>query len=158
MILECLHETGAVDDGTISRNVNTPTDDYDMVYSGPHFYVANPVYKTPRSKCILNSDYDNISLSQIKETYSQRSNYKREMSLPKYCNLFKGFQNGQDEEGKPKYDNWLDYYKLGFRKMLSIAGERSLICLHFVLLLLWIFMLKLLELLIYKVAVCNLSH
>lgn len=128
MILECLHETGAVDDGTISRNVNTPTDDYDMVYSGPHFYVANPVYKTPRSKCILNSDYDNISLSQIKETYSQRSNYKREMSLPKYCNLFKGFQNGQDEEGKPKYDNWLDYYKLGFRKMLSIAGERSLIC------------------------------
>ena len=128
MILECLHETGAVDDGTISRNVNTPTDDYDMVYSGPHFYVANPVYKTPRSKCILNSDYDNISLSQIKETYSQRSNYKRKMSLPKYCNLFKGFQNGQDEEGKPKYDNWLDYYKLGFRKMLSIAGERSLIC------------------------------
>ena len=108
MILECLHETGAVDDGTISRNVNTPTDDYDMVYSGPHFYVANPVYKTPRSKCILNSDYDNISLSQIKETYSQRSNYKRKMSLPKYCNLFKGFQNGQDEEGKPKYDNWLD--------------------------------------------------
>lgn len=128
IILECLHETGAVDDGTISRNVNIPTNDYDMVYSGPHFYVANPVYKTPRSRCILNSDYDNISLAQIKETYNQRSNYKREMPLQKYCNLFNGFQNGQDEEGKPKYDNWLDYYKLGFRKMLSIAGERSLIC------------------------------
>ena len=128
IISECLHETGAVDDGTISRKANIPINDYDMVYSGPHFYVANPLYKTPRAKCMLNSDYDNLSLLQISESYNQRSNYRREMPLLQYCNLFKGFQNGQDEEGKPKFDNWLDYYNLGFRKMLSIAGERSLIC------------------------------
>ena len=128
IILECLHETGAVDDGTISRIVNVPKEDYELIYSGPHFYVGNPLYKTPRQNCVLNSDYDNISLSSIEEDYCQRSNYLRKMPLPQYCGLYKGFMCEQSNDGKPVFENWLDYYKVGFRKMLSITGERSLIC------------------------------
>ena len=128
IILECLHETGAVDDGIISRIVNVPKEDYELIYSGPHFYVGNPLYKTPRQNCVLNSDYDNISLSSIEEDYCQRSNYLRKMPLPQYCGLYKGFMCEQSNDGKPVFENWLDYYKVGFRKMLSITGERSLIC------------------------------
>lgn len=128
IILECLHETGAVDDGIISRIVNVPKEDYGLIYSGPHFYVGNPLYKTPRQNCVLNSDYDNISLSHIEEDYCQRSNYLRKMPLPQYCRLYKGFMCEQSNDGKPVFENWLDYYKVGFRKMLSITGERSLIC------------------------------
>ena len=50
------------------------------------------------------------------------------MPLAQYKNLFKGFQNGQDEEGKPTYDDWLDYYKVGFREMVGPTSERTLIC------------------------------
>lgn len=42
--------------------------------------------------------------------------------------MFKGFFIHQDNEGKAIYDNWLDYYKVGFRKMVNLSGERSLIC------------------------------
>lgn len=128
IITECLHETGAVDDGTMVRDVNTPTGEYEMIYSGPHFYVANPFYKTPKEKCILLSDYESIRLDAIDASYTQRSNYKRILPLDKYNQLFKGFQNGQDDTGQPTYDNWLDYYKLGFRKMVDTTSERSLIC------------------------------
>lgn len=128
IILECLHETGAVDDGTISRTSFMPLNDYEMIYSGPHFYVSNPLYKTPRKECVLNSDYDNISIAEIGDDYVPRSNYKPVMPINEYKKLFKGFAHGQDENGRTIYDDWLDYYKVGFRKMLSIAGERSLIC------------------------------
>jgi hypothetical protein len=127
-ILECLHETGAVDDGTITRLINVPSDDYEMIYSGPHFYVSNPLYKSPRAKCVLNSDYDNINLSLIREDYVPRSNYKRQMSLTEYVNLFQGFQIGLDENGSPVYDRWIDYYRVGFRKMVGSMSERTLMC------------------------------
>ena len=42
--------------------------------------------------------------------------------------MIKGFPKGQDEDGNTIYENWMDYYKVGFRKMLSQAGERTLIC------------------------------
>lgn len=42
--------------------------------------------------------------------------------------MFRGFFIHQDNEGNAIYDNWLDYYKVGFRKMVNLSGERSLIC------------------------------
>src|SRR5699024_4465247 len=38
-----------------------------------------------------------------------------------YGSSIKGFK---DKNGN--YDNWLDYYKVAFRKMLSQSGERTL--------------------------------
>ena len=129
IITMSINETHGVDDGIMVRKTLVPNiDNYEMIYSGPHFHVANPYYKTPREQCILNSDYDNISFTEMTEDYVPRSNYQPVMPLSEYKKLFKGFQCGQDADGKPVYEDWLDYYKVGFRNMLSIEGERSLIC------------------------------
>lgn len=92
---------------------------YEMICSGPHFHVGNPLNKTPREKCIVNSDYDNICLSKINENYCPRTNYIPLISLSDYKALFEGFDSKTSE-------CWLDYYKVGFRKMLSQSGERTL--------------------------------
>ena len=130
IITVSIDQTHGVDDGIMKRcdNYVPNVENYEMIYSGPHFHVANPYYKTPRQSCVLNSDYDNIDLTEINADYVPRTNYVPVMPLKEYKELFKGFQNGQDKDGKPIYDNWMDYYKVGFRNMLSIEGERSLIC------------------------------
>ncbi len=129
IISEGLHETNDVDRGIMIRNTSFPNwDNYEMIYSGPHFHVANPYYKTPRKECILNSDYDNIDFTEIGEDYVPRSNYQPVMPLAEYKKLFKGFACGQNADGETRYEDWLDYYKVGFRNMISVEGERSLIC------------------------------
>ena len=129
IITMSINETHGIDDGIMKRSTCVPNvEKYEMIYSGPHFHVANPYYKTPRQNCVLNSDYDSIDLTEIQANYVPRTNYVPVMPLEVYKKLFKGFQNGQDADGKPTYDDWLDYYKVGFRNMLSIEGERSLIC------------------------------
>ena len=125
-VSEGLHETNAVDDGTMHRNTKYPSiDNYEMIYSGPHFYVSNPCYKTPKEKCIQKADYDTIDLLSLPEDFIARTNYTPLLSLNKYKSLINGFVIGQ-VNGQPAYDNWIEHYKLGFRKMLSQAGERTL--------------------------------
>lgn len=124
-----LDETGAVNSGIISRETFVPSvTNYEMVYNGPQFFVGNPCYKTPRKTCRLNSDYDTVDLQLIADDYIARSNYRPQLGLDDYKNLIPGFVIGKDELGQPKQDYWIDYYKVGFRKMLAISGERSLIC------------------------------
>jgi len=129
IITECLHETGAVDAGLIKRNTEyADIEKYEMIYSGPQFYVSNPLNKCPREICTLNSDYDNINLSSISQDYLPRTNYIPAKPSCEFKKLFKGFQNGYDQDGGPIYEDWLDYYKLGFRKMVGSSAERTLIC------------------------------
>ena len=126
IITECLHETGAVDDGIICRNTCYPNmDRYEMIYCGPNFYVCNPYNKEPRIRCVLNSDYDTVNYLNISDSYTSKTNYIPKINIAKYNTLFKGFQIGQDEDGKPRYDNWLNYYKVGFRKMVGSSAERT---------------------------------
>ena len=98
-----------------------------MIYNGPSFYVANPLYKTPRSLCILNSDYDNLDLT-YKSEIIQRTNYIPCRSIPEYKQLIPGFPIGKDALGNQLFDCYLDYYKVTLRCMLSQSGERTLIC------------------------------
>lgn len=128
IISEGLHETNAVDKGIMRRNTCVPNlDKYEMIYSGPHFYVGNPLYKSPRSTCLLNSDYDNIDLMSISEDYVARTNYTPTIGLDKYKALIQGFQIGKNELGQPVYGQWIDYYRLAFRLMTGGgAGERTL--------------------------------
>lgn len=128
-IQECYHETGAVDSGIIRRETFYPdVDNYEMVYNGPQIYVGNPCYKTPKSTCNTKADYDTIDLTSISEEYIARSNYRPIMPLAEYKKQVLGFYISQDSMGNVTYDNWIDYYKVGFRKMISLPSERSLIC------------------------------
>ena len=65
IVSEGLNETTSVDKGWMTRNVKYPVlDKMELIYSGPHFFVGNPLYKTPKSVCELNSDYDIIDINQ----------------------------------------------------------------------------------------------
>lgn len=122
IVSEGWHETNDVNEGNIVRNTVYPnSDEYELIYSGPHFFVANPLYKTPREVCSLNSHYDILNHNEITEDYSPRTNYLPQNVGIDYNSIFKGFQR---QNGS--HDDWFDYYKLGFRKMLSQAGERTL--------------------------------
>ena len=99
----------------------------EVIFSGPHFYVGNPLYKTARKECLLNSDYDIIDLEKIIDDTSARTNYKPSIPLQDFRNLIKGFFIGQDKDGNEVYDCWMDYYKVGMRRMTGGgAGERTL--------------------------------
>ena len=125
----CHDETYGIDKGIIVRNTCFPNwDNYEMIYNGPQFYINNPLYKTPRSSCVLNSDYDPIDLEKISDDYSSRTNYLPGLELNEYKNLINGFKIGQNKDGNSTFECWMDYYKVGFRKMLSQAGERTMIC------------------------------
>jgi hypothetical protein len=45
----CFDETNAQRDGTIRRHTAFAIEPTDLVLSGPHIFVGNPLYKTPRS-------------------------------------------------------------------------------------------------------------
>lgn len=116
---ELWHETNAQKDGTICRNVHFPELLQDTIYSGPHIGVANPLFKTSRTICVLNSDYDNIDLTHIGEDYIQRINYSPDCDMDEYYSRLP-----KDLDGNVI----TNYYRLIARKMLNITGERTLIC------------------------------
>lgn len=129
IITVCFDETGAPNAGIIKRDTHYPNvDEYDMVYNGPHIYVANPFCKNPRRECtVANRDYDTLDLNSIDADFMSRSNYRRLISINDFKSYVRGFSLGQ-KDGKQIFDNYLDNYKVGFRNMMSQSGERTLIC------------------------------
>ena len=127
VLSEGWHETNDVDKGIIIRNTISPSlKSCDMIYSGPHMFVANPLYKTPRSRCVNKADYDVLNLENVSDDYISRTNYVPIIDKSDYITAIPGFIIKYDNEGKSIYDNWIDYYKASFRLMLSQAGERTL--------------------------------
>lgn len=115
---EMWNETGAQKDGTIKRDVHFPESPLDMIYSGPHIGVANPLFKASRAICVVNSDYDNIDLTNIPEKYFQRCNYSPACDIEEYTKRVPQTPWGT------KYN---DGTKLIARKMLNISQERTLV-------------------------------
>lgn len=107
-------ETNAQKDEQIIRKTNIPKNIESLVYSGPHFFVGNPLNKTPNEACKNNLDYSPISLLEIEEDYLPRSNYlvtsKGQISIPEW-----------------KKRPVTDYSRAIFRKMLDPVGQRTLI-------------------------------
>ncbi|UAB74527.1 hypothetical protein [Mesoflavibacter sp. SCSIO 43206] len=108
----------AVKDGLLIQSTKYPKiDDYELILSGPHFFVANPFYKTPRKICSLNSHYDVIDLLETKESV-QRTNF-----VPTEIK-----KNKREEDQFSKENKWLNSYKIAFTRMMSLTGERTLQC------------------------------
>jgi len=119
---EMWHETNAVNDGIIKRNTKFPSSEDELILSGPHFYVANPLYKTPRKECTLNAHYDVIDLTNIDENYLPRTNYVPD--CVDYDSRIPRVIFGDKNTGKKV----TDFYRVVFRAMISSAAERTLIC------------------------------
>ncbi|MEQ6292090.1 Eco57I restriction-modification methylase domain-containing protein [Vogesella sp. GCM10023246] len=122
--LEMWHETMAQKDGTIRRDTGFVDSPADFVLSGPHFFVGNPLNKTPRSVCTLNSHYDVLDLEALPNDYLPRSNYQRECATDVY--LARTPRVSWVEAGEKEAKPVTAYYRLVFRKMLSQSGERTL--------------------------------
>ena len=127
-ITQAFDETNSVKDGTIRIDTHYPSyEAYEMIFSGPHIFVGNPLYKNPREICINKADYDVINLNNIADNYMARTKFTRAVPIDNYRNNISGFLIGQDENGNEIYDSWIEYYKVGMRKMLNLGGERTLI-------------------------------
>lgn len=126
IITEGLNETISVDKKQIIRNTKwAETKNMEMIFSGPHVFVANPYYKTPREQCILNSDYDIVDLSTLSDSYSARTNYIPNIPISDFRNLFVGFYKWQGTDGIIS-DDWFSFYKAAFRRQIGADSERSL--------------------------------
>lgn len=122
---ECWHESGAQRDGTIRRETGFVESPQEFVLSGPHFFVGNPLNKTPRRVCTLNSHYDVLNLEALPDDYLPRSNYRPACDAATYRSRIP--RVGWMEEGESEPKSVTAYNRIGFRGMLSQSGERTLI-------------------------------
>jgi hypothetical protein len=113
----CWDETNNCKDGTIRRETRIPASVNEWIVSGPHFHVGTPLNKAPNEGCSSHRDYTSIDLTAIGPDYLPRTNYVPAVSRAEYEHRMPQWR------GK-RYD---EYYRLAFRNMLSITGERSLI-------------------------------
>ena len=68
-------ESNSQRDGTIVRRTGFPAGPEKLVLSGPHFFVGNPLTKTPRRACTTNREYDVLDLTVLPDDYLPRTNY-----------------------------------------------------------------------------------
>ena len=122
IITDGLRETESVSAGIMKRETHYPDyNSYDMIYSGPNIFVSNPCYKNPRTNCHSKGDYDIVDLHAISDAFIPRTNFKPLLPLNEYKKLFNGFKSNPEK-------NWIDYYRLSFRRMVNLTSERSLVC------------------------------
>ena len=81
---QLLDETASQDNKVIITKSHFPDEIWDFVYCGPYISICNPLFKTPRRKCVEKSDYDRIDLTTITADYIQRSKYAIEQDHSEY--------------------------------------------------------------------------
>jgi hypothetical protein len=114
------HETNTQKDGTIRRDTQFAEDTKTLILSGPHFFVANPLNKTPRYPCKLNGDYDVLDLTALPDDYLPRTNYVPDCAPAEYRRRTPKVPWGT----QPPVTN---FYRIAARGMLSQSGERTYI-------------------------------
>ena len=123
--LEMWHETGAQKDGTIERHTGFANSPDEFILSGPHFYVGNPLNKTPRAVCDSNKAYDQIDLEYIPDDYLPRSNDRPACSPEEYRRRSPRVSWVEEGEEKPRLVT--EGFRLGLRRKLAQSGERTLV-------------------------------
>ncbi|ACV62292.1 conserved hypothetical protein [Desulfofarcimen acetoxidans DSM 771] len=116
---EFWHETNAQNDRIIRRETRFPDILSELILNGPHINVATPFFKTPRSICEFNGDYDPIDLTGITDNYLPRSNYVSACTEEEYRNRIPSIT----WDGS----NVIEHYRLALRNMLSQSGSRTIV-------------------------------
>lgn len=114
------NETYAQKDGTIERKTTFVERPDDLVLSGPHFFVANPLYKTPRAVCSSNKAYDVIDLTDVPDDYLPRTNYVPACDVTEYLVRSPTVSWGGDRPSVA------DFYRLACNRGLGPGSERTL--------------------------------
>lgn len=114
-------ESSSQRNGTIRRETRFPTELTSLVVQGPHLYVGNPLFKTPRAICDTNLAHDPIDLMELSEDYLPRTNFVPSCDHKTYIDRMPHVPWGSPSE-------YTAGYRLCHREMLSQAGERTLLC------------------------------
>lgn len=112
------NETAAQKEGIIIRNVHFGIRLDDVIYSGAHIGLLNPIYKTSQRVCETHRAFDPVVLTDIHDDYIQRTNYSIKCSKSMYSKFV------PTTGWSTKYD---DEYRIVSRKMIDPAGERTLL-------------------------------
>lgn len=118
------NEVNAQNDGTIVRDTQFPRVASQWILSGPHFYVGNPLYNTPKQICDTHKAYDSLDLLTLPDDYLPRTNYIPACDAQEYAKRtprVTWIEPGDDEPRKVT-----DYYRIIASRALSQAGERTL--------------------------------
>jgi hypothetical protein len=113
------NETNAEKDGTMQSHNDFVKDSNAVILSGPHFYVANPLNKTPRFPYKSRSDYDSIDLIEIPDNYLPRTNYIPACAAEEY------FARTPKVSWNSKLAT--QFYRLAARAMMRSGAEKTYI-------------------------------
>lgn len=124
MPTEMWHETNAQKDGTLKSYAGFAKSREYWILSGPHFYVSNPFYKTPRRVCDTPRAYDPLDLTAIPDDYLPRTNYIPACDLDDYRSRMQ--KVAWSELGVDPHSRVADYYRVNTSRALGNSGERTL--------------------------------
>ena len=120
------HETGAQSNDTIRRETRFPSGTREWILSGPHFFVGNPLNKTPRRGCRSHKDYDCIDLTVIPDDFLPRTNYVPSTRFKGYIQKTRPFSWGDKSSGHNRC-RVTDCFRNLNRGFIGPASERTLI-------------------------------
>ncbi len=118
-------ESASQREGVIRRQTGFVPSPSEFVLSGPHFYVGNPLSKTPKAVCETHKAYDTLDLEFLPENYLPRSNYSPACSAVDYARRIPRVSWSEDGEKEPRPVT--AYYRHINREMISVSMERTLI-------------------------------
>ena len=119
------NETTAKDDGTIKRQTQFASEPSQWVLSGPHFYVGNPLYKTPRAVCTEKGQYDVLDLTDLPDDYLPRTNFIPACDIVEYHRRTPSVPWIETNANAPK--KVTDYFRQCLRAMIGPNADRTLI-------------------------------
>ncbi len=118
-------ETQSQKNKIIKRDTQFPNSRQEWVLSGPHFFVGNPLYQTPRSSCLTHKAYDNLDLTFIGDDYFPRTNYIPACEKTEY--LTHQPKVTWIGKGEKKFRYATNFYRVVNREMIASALERTLV-------------------------------
>lgn len=118
------NEKNAQDDGIIIRHTGFVSSPDSFVLSGPHFYVGNPLSKTPKRVCETHKAYDTIDLTLLPDDYLPRSNYRPACRVEEYVRRIPRVSWVENEKSPRPMT---EYCRVIARRGLSLSGERTLL-------------------------------
>lgn len=108
-------ETKSLREGITEKYEDFADENIGIVYSGPNIGLANPIFKSCRKPCILNSDYDVVDLQFIDEHSVQRLKYTIGCSVTDYI------------QKSPSGGDYISDYRIVMREMVGVSAERCLL-------------------------------
>ena len=108
-------ETKSLREKTTEVFEGFPEDNISAILSGPNIGLANPLFKSCRKPCKLNSDYDIIDLTTMPADGIQRLKYTVSCSVSDYINK------------SPLSGEYISDYRIVMREMIGLSAERCLL-------------------------------